>query len=166
MSSEKFTIGEADCEDAGEQPSYNPGQVEVFVAGLAVLNSGIQCPDGTYARAGIINHTVDATIALLNSQPSSQEYIADVLDNIGIPQVSSAYAQGTGYSAMSPFLPFWKAFRNVAYSLYIIMFVVVGIMIMLRTKINAQTVITIQSALPNLVITLLLITFSSPSSAL
>jgi len=160
MSSEKFTIGEADCEDAGEQPSYNPGQVEVFVAGLAVLNSGIQCPDGTYARAGIINHTVDATIALLNSQPSSQEYIADVLDNIGIPQVSSAYAQGTGYSAMSPFLPFWKAFRNVAYSLYIIMFVVVGIMIMLRTKINAQTVITIQSALPNLVITLLLITFS------
>lgn len=40
------------------------------------------------------------------------------------------------------------------------MFVVVGIMIMLRTKVNAQTVITIQSALPNLLITLLLITFS------
>jgi hypothetical protein len=40
------------------------------------------------------------------------------------------------------------------------MFVVVGIMIMLRTKVNAQTIITIQSALPNLLITLILITFS------
>ena len=97
---------------------------------------------------------------LYQQQPSSREYIADILDNVGIPQVSSAYAQGTGYSAMSPFLSFWKSFRNLAYSLYIIMFVVVGVMIMLRTKINAQTVITVQSALPNLVITLLLITFS------
>ena len=67
---------------------------------------------------------------------------------------------GTGYNAMKPFLEFWKVFRNLAYSLYIIMFVVVGIMIMLRTKINAQTIITIQTALPNLLITLLLITFS------
>lgn len=97
---------------------------------------------------------------LYQQQPSSREYIADLLDNIGIPQVSSAYAQGTGYTAMSPFLAFWKSFRNLAYSLYIIMFVVVGVMIMLRTKINAQTVITVQAALPNLIITLLLITFS------
>jgi len=97
---------------------------------------------------------------MYQGQPSSREYIADVLDSIGIPQVSRAYAQGTGYQALSPFLSFWKTFRNLAYSLYIIMFVVVGIMIMLRTKVNAQTVITIQSALPNLVITLLLITFS------
>ncbi len=93
-------------------------------------------------------------------QPSSHEYVADLLNNIGVPTISSAYAQGTGYAAMSPFLPFWKAFRNLAYSLYIIMFVVVGIMIMLRTKVNAQTIITIQSALPNLLVTLILITFS------
>lgn len=97
---------------------------------------------------------------LYDNQLSSQEYVADILDNIGIPSVSRAYAQGTGYSAMTPFLELWKVFRNLAYSLYIIMFVVVGVMIMLRTKVNAQTIITIQTALPNLLITLLLITFS------
>lgn len=97
---------------------------------------------------------------LYQQQPSSREYIADLLDSVGVPTVSSAYAQGTGYKAMSPFLVFWKGFRNLAYSLYIIMFVVVGIMIMLRTKVSAQAVITIQAALPNLLITLLLITFS------
>lgn len=105
-----------------------------------------------------IQHQIIAGV--LNNQVSSQEYFADVLDNIGVPSVSRAYAQGTGYNAMTSFLPFWKVFRNLAYSLYIIMFMVVGIMIMLRTKVNAQTVITIQSALPNLLITLILITFS------
>jgi len=97
---------------------------------------------------------------LYHEQPSSREYIADLLDNVGVPSVNRAYAQGTGYKAMSPFLVFWKGFRNLAYSLYIIMFVVVGIMIMLRTKVSAQAVITIQAALPNLLVTLLLITFS------
>jgi hypothetical protein len=97
---------------------------------------------------------------LYDNQISSEEYVADILDNIGVPSVNRAYAQGTGYTAMKPFLEFWKVFRNLAYSLYIIMFVVVGIMIMLRTKVNAQTIITIQTALPNLLITLLLITFS------
>jgi len=97
---------------------------------------------------------------LFQYQPSSREYIADILDNMGVPTVSSAYAQGTGYTAMQPFLPIWKVFRNLAYSLYIVMFIVVGVMIMLRTKVNAQTIVTIQSALPNLLITLILITFS------
>jgi len=118
------------------------------------------CDNGVAYSPGLLGAQSKVIAMLYQNQPSSREYIADILDNIGIPQVSSAYAQGTGYSAMSPFLEFWKSFRNLAYSLYIIMFVVVGVMIMLRTKINAQTVITIQSALPNLIITLLLITFS------
>lgn len=104
--------------------------------------------------------TIGKVVATTFQQPSSYEYIADIRNNIGLPAVSSAYAQGTGYTAMQPFLPFWKVFRNLAYSLYIVMFLVIGVMIMLRTKVNAQTIITIQSALPNLLITLILITFS------
>lgn len=111
-------------------------------------------------KAGLLPAGGQIIASLYQTQPSSREYFADVINNMGLPTVSQAYAQGTGYSALSPFLPFWKVFRNLAYSLYIIMFVVVGIMIMLRTKVNAQTIITIQSALPNLLITLLLITFS------
>lgn len=111
-------------------------------------------------KEGMLPLTGKVIASLYNTQPSSREYLADILDNVGIPSVSRAYAQGTGYKAMAPFLPFWKTVRNLAYSLYIIMFVVVGVMIMLRTKVSAQAVITIQSALPNLLITLILITFS------
>ncbi len=119
---------------------------------------------GNLSSSGVLGIQQRFVALLYDNQISSQEYIADLLDNVGIPTVSRAYAQsaggGTGYNAMKPFLEFWKVFRNLAYSLYIIMFVVVGIMIMLRTKVNAQTIITIQTALPNLLITLLLITFS------
>jgi hypothetical protein len=115
---------------------------------------------GQVDSPGLLGTQARFVAQLFEYQPSSEEYVADIMNNIGLPTVSSAYAQGTGYGAMSSFLPFWKVFRNLAYSLYIIMFVVVGIMIMLRTKINAQTIITIQTALPNLLITLLLITFS------
>lgn len=119
---------------------------------------------GNLSSSGVLGIQQQFVAMLYDNQISSQEYIADLLDNVGIPTVSRAYAQstggGTGYNAMKPFLEFWKVFRNLAYSLYIIMFVVVGIMIMLRTKVNAQTIITIQTALPNLLITLLLITFS------
>lgn len=117
-------------------------------------------PDGSQTNSGVLGIQGEFIALLYDTQLSGGEYIADLLDNMGVPTISRAYAQGTGYSAMSPFLEFWKVFRNLAYSLYIIMFVVVGIMIMMRTKVNAQTIITIQTALPNLLITLLLITFS------
>lgn len=132
----------------------------------AYMAGKLPAPDanGVVYSPGVLGVQGKFVATILNNQLSSQEYIADVLDNVGIPIVSRAYAQstggGTGYNAMKPFLEFWKVFRNLAYSLYIIMFVVVGIMIMLRTKVNAQTIITIQTALPNLLITLLLITFS------
>ncbi|MEI8232383.1 MAG: hypothetical protein WCG44_01430 [bacterium] len=133
---------------------------------FAFLGGKLPCPDaqGNVYSPGVLGTQGKVVATLFQNQISSQEYVADILDNIGIPTVSRAYAQstggGTGYNAMKPFLEFWKVFRNLAYSLYIIMFVVVGIMIMLRTKVNAQTIITIQTALPNLLITLLLITFS------
>lgn len=134
----------------------NPMQNSVaFNAGRCLKDAqGISYTNGLLGTQGQI------IASLFETQPSSREYFADILENIGVPTISRAYAQGTGYQAMQSFLPFWKVFRNLAYSLYIIMFVVVGIMIMLRTKVNAQTIITIQSALPNLLVTLLLITFS------
>lgn len=144
----------------------NAGFFQCLTGSIALNITGVQgIKDGQLRqlKTGALMPTSSKYMAMLyedQAMPSSREYIADILDNIGIPQVSSAYAQGTGYSAISPFLSIWKIVRNLAYALYIIIFVVVGIMIMLRTKVNAQTVITIQSALPNLLITLVLITFS------
>jgi len=139
---------DADC---GDICAGSPQNLTKYLSGDVDPETGAE---------GLLPTVGRVTANLYQEQPSSREYIASLIDNIGLPHISSAYAQGTGYTAMTPFLTFWQGFRNVAYSLYIVMFVVVGVMIMLRTKVNAQTVITIQAALPNLVVTLLLITFS------
>lgn len=86
-------------------------------------------------------------------------WIRDTGENLGfIPK--SAYAQGIGFSGLAPLLPLWKTFRNITYALLAFVMVIIGFMVMLRKKIDPKTVVTVQNALPNIVMTLILITFS------
>jgi hypothetical protein len=105
-------------------------------------------------------HIIGGYIAQIVTQPptSSVEYIADLGKQMN--PVKPAYAQSTGYQGLSGVLDVWKGFRNIAYAFFVIIFVVVGFMIMFRAKLNPQTVISLQLAIPKLIITLLLITFS------
>lgn len=90
---------------------------------------------------------------------STYAFVQDVGQTLGfIPK--QAYAQGIGFSALSPLLPVWKVFRNIAYALLAIIMMVVGFLVMFRKKIDPKTVITVQNALPKIVISLILITFS------
>lgn len=104
--------------------------------------------------------SVGNLIAGMYSNPpaSSVTYFADVLHNLGIAK--PAYAQGVGFSGMSNLLSLWKASRNLAYIFFIIAFMYIGLAIMFRVKISPQAVISIQNALPKLVIALILVTFS------
>ena len=97
--------------------------------------------------------------SMLTNPPASTTYFAyDFLQNAGF--VEKAHAQGIGYSGLDPIIGLWKTFRNIAYVILVIVLVVIGFMIMFRMNINQQTVITVQNALPNIIISLLLITFS------
>lgn len=71
-----------------------------------------------------------------------------------------AHAQGIGFTGLSPLLPIWRVFRNISYALLAVIMVVIGFMVMFRKKIDPKTVVTIQNALPKIVLTMLLITFS------
>lgn len=101
----------------------------------------------------------DSIISMYGNPPASGAYYArHVLENAGLAE--PAHAQGVGYSGLKPLLPLWTTFRNISYLILVIILVAVGFMIMFRMKINAQTAITIQTALPNIIITLIVITFS------
>ncbi|KKQ64683.1 MAG: hypothetical protein US85_C0005G0031 [Candidatus Shapirobacteria bacterium GW2011_GWF1_38_23] len=77
--------------------------------------------------------TMNNMVAALNTPPASGvEYIAQVRDSfLGKP----AYAQGVGFNGLQFLLPLWRGFRNAA-------------------------VVTVQSAIPQLITTLILVTFS------
>ncbi|MGB6882213.1 MAG: hypothetical protein WBD86_02845, partial [Microgenomates group bacterium] len=74
--------------------------------------------------------------------------------------IPEAKAQGFGFGTLDPILPLWKVSRNISYALFIIIILVIAFMIMCRVKISPQTVISAQSALPKIVIALILVTFS------
>lgn len=104
--------------------------------------------------------SVSSMIGSFYSKPpaSSGEYFAYVAKNLGI--VKPAYAQGVGYTGLTPLIPVWTLFRNTAYIFYIIIFIAVGFAIMFKAKLNSQTVISIENALPKIIVSLILITFS------
>lgn len=138
--------------------------VAASAQGVKVTTQGPNGPIYTY-QGGAINILGDLTGALYNNRPaSSVEYLANLGQNMGI--VKPVMAQGIGFSAFSPVLSIWKAFRDLAYLGFVIIFVVVGFMIMFRKKIDPRTVVTVQEALPRIVIALILITFSYAISGL
>ncbi|MEK7524910.1 MAG: hypothetical protein AAB548_00885 [Patescibacteria group bacterium] len=123
-----------------------------------------QIPNESISSNGILSQLGNILGKTYASPPVSfGQYLASVRDNIsrhGI--VQPAYAQGTGFGFQNllPILPIWRAFRNVAYFVFILVFVLYGFMIMFRMKINPQNVATFQSAIPKIVTTLILITFA------
>lgn len=90
---------------------------------------------------------------------SSSEFIADLGQQIGIKS-ANAQVSGSGGGVLAPIFKLWEVSRNIAYLAMILIFVFVGIMVMFRQRLNPQTVISVQMALPGLVIGLVMITFS------
>lgn len=99
---------------------------------------------------------------MIKNQPAStQTYVAYAVGNSRL-MGDQAYAQGIGFSALNPVIGTWVAFRDVAYFLLIIMAIISGFLILIRHKISGQVAVTVQTILPRLVLTLILITFSYP----
>ena len=100
------------------------------------------------------------TASLFAVPPASGIYYAqDLLQNAGI-LAKPVYAQGFGFAGLAPILPIWKVTRNIAYTVIIIVMIVIGFMVIFRMKIDPKTVISVQAALPRIVLALLLITLS------
>lgn len=118
----------------------------------------LNCPPEAQGQSAI--QGVGNLIASMYTNPpaSSVEYFADLGKNLGIAQ--PAYAQGIGFEGLKPVLSIWKVFRNIAYLFFVIVFVFIGFAIMFRLKIDPQTVISIQNALPKVIVALILVTFS------
>lgn len=112
------------------------------------------------ANGGLVGGLGYLMAELIRNRPASFEYYAaDVARNSRFG-AQPAYAQGIGFGALTPILGTWKAFRDVAYYLLTIMFIVTGFLILIRHKISGNMAVTVQNALPRLVLTLILITFS------
>lgn len=99
--------------------------------------------------------------AYANPPASGIAWIQNSLQDAGL--IPNTYAaEGFGFASMHGYISIWKAFRNIAYLILVLVMVSIGFMIMFQMKVNPQTTIAVQNALPKIVVAMLLITFSFP----
>ena len=116
-------------------------------------------------NTGLVGQSGKLIALLYQNQPAStQSYISHLAQNLQnhkiIPSAFAATSSGTGFQTFAPFLTIWEASRNLAYLGLVVFFIVYGFMMMFRVNLGQKTVITIQLAIPKLIVTLLVITFS------
>lgn len=145
--------------------SYAATFLDNLISNLTTSVAGAYNESGGLLQPGAITFFAQGIDTMVSLRPASgldfARYLSGQLQFPGTPK--AAYAQSTGgigYSSLTPLLPFWLMMRNIAYWFFSIAFVVAGLMIMFRFKIDPKTAATIQSALPKIVFALLLVTFS------
>lgn len=113
---------------------------------------------------GIIGNLGTMTTFMIESKPATTNgyisYISQNLQRNKIINETYAATNLPGFTALQPLLPVWRAFRNLSYMLFAIAFIMYGIMIMFRVRVDGKTAASIQLAIPKLISTLLIITFS------
>lgn len=134
--------------------------------GLVTLTAGCiepitTCPKEFQGKDNAISKINSMIVALYTAPPASSVYYAqDVIHHINPVQPAYAQQAGVGYTVMQPFLDVWKAVRNMTYLLFVLGIVALGFMVMFRRKISPQAVMTVQAALPRIIMALVFITFS------
>ncbi|MEK7616563.1 MAG: hypothetical protein AAB414_00720 [Patescibacteria group bacterium] len=122
---------------------------------------GVPILSSANLSGGLLGATTGLIAGLYMNPPvRTIDYLASVGEGLGIVKPAHAQVVGSGAQVLSPILKLWQVSRNISYVIMIIIFVIIGFMVMFRQRINPQTVITAQAALPGLVIGLILITFS------
>lgn len=128
-------------------------------------NASYRGPDGRIDFSKVDPNQIDTgimgmlgryTTQMIDSPPDihTGSYFAD------LAPFRTANAAGIDQIAPAPIKAFWSAMRNVSYALFVLILVAIGFMIMFRSKLDPRTTVTLTAALPNLVISLVLITFS------
>ncbi len=141
-----FSVAEDSVPDSSSTTTYNRSK-DLNQA----ISSGGVVGGVTYLMAGMIK----------NPPATSSRYVAKVIrDSRFSPDPVYAQGFGIGFGALDPILETWAAFRDIAYFLLTVMFLVTGLLIIFRKKVSGNVAVSVQNALPRLVITLILITFS------
>jgi hypothetical protein len=154
----------------------SPTDCATFAANPFTVAAGVENPEN-YAKyantpiggnlAGLVMHS--AGVVYNEPIPVSLAYYArDVASRTPFLK-NTAFAQKIETGAFPGFdliLKLWKIVRDIAFGVVAVFMVITGIMIMMKKRINPGVAVTVQNALPRLVIALALITFSYTIGAL
>jgi hypothetical protein len=94
-------------------------------------------------------------------QLSGISYVRNMANDFSlVPSAKAQTTVGFGFDALLPVQAMWSGVRNIAFSFFVIIAVVFSFLIMFRVKLSPQTVVTVQSALPKIIVAIITVTFS------
>lgn len=140
-------------------PSLTPGAEEI-------QNSDTIPED---MKAGLIGFSDNAINYAYNNFPTinvydhlAREWVPGYDESTTSTYAARSEASESGYQELmnSGIAPLWGTIRNLAYVFFVVVMIVVGFMIMFRSKIGGQTLVTLGNFLPGVITSLILITFS------
>jgi hypothetical protein len=112
-------------------------------------------------KKGVLGFTGDALVAFFNNYPQvdvvahlSREWVPGYRESESVYASGYEDLQGTGIDAI------WSRTRDIAYLGFVVIMIVIGFMIMFRTKIGGQVLVTVGNSIPRVVVALILVTFS------
>ncbi|MBI5358877.1 hypothetical protein HZB69_04600 [Candidatus Amesbacteria bacterium] len=123
--------------------------------------------DGSIAGSGLNMFRVAFNYPFSHFPASAKQEIKSVAQKMFDPP--GALAQGIGFTklntsrdgySVATIIVLWTASRNASLLVIVVLLIAAGFMVMFRSQINPQTVVTVQMILPKLVIALVLTTFS------
>lgn len=113
---------------------------------------------------GILGFATNSIVTLYTPPLHSGDYLRYLAGSFGITKPALAQStpgfEGFGVSRLSPLTKLWVVFRNFVYLMYVLVFIVIGLAIMFRVKIDPRTVMSIQNQIPKIIVSLILVTFS------
>ena len=118
-------------------------------------------PTPTYANNNPQKSNKSFLSYMMEDRPiSAISYVKNQLRKFDIIPTVQAQSTGSGFQALGIIQSMWTRFRDISYFVFIIIILVMSFMIMFRIKISPQAVITIQSALPKLILGVVFVSFS------
>jgi hypothetical protein len=120
-------------------------------------------------KRGIYGMAQDGVYAMYTAQPYvnvyahlANEWVPGYEDSMSVYAKTELADYDSGYKELtnSGIVNLWSLVRNITYVFFMLIFIVIGFMIMFRSKIGGQTLVTLGNTLPNIILALIGVTFS------
>lgn len=155
------------------------GQLGLNTAWVVLSTIAPEYTTGAGAIASNPNIPTDLKIGLTGLADKSMAFVYDNQANVDVvahlqeewvpgykTSDTGLYAAATpnvpGYDSLmsSGIAPLWNNMRNIAYVFFVVIMIVIGFMIMFRSKLGGQTLVSIGNTIPSVITSLVLVTFS------
>jgi len=137
------------------------GTLMVYCKGIGILcDKNTSTYSSSNFDKSVMGKMANAVMLPYYAPPASGTYY--VLNSLKeahlIPQ--SYAAEGLGFAGIVPFINIWKKLRDITFLIIALAMVISGFLIMFRSQMDAQHSIKLESALPKIILTMILINFS------